>query len=148
MKRCDPEGAVGRRQSEIQRLKASATSGPMAAALTRQTVYLDHLLSTLDPILAGVEPKRQPSRSAPRPVRSAGGCPCLSVSMTNRLPGRRCRLRRPFLTLPGRIEGMEQEGSDQAHAKPPPAQHPGPWRFDVRLDAEDLGHGRGSPVSP
>jgi len=47
MMRCDPEGAVGRRQSGNQRLKASATSGPMAAAHTRQTVYWDHLLSTL-----------------------------------------------------------------------------------------------------
>ena len=53
MKRRDPEGAIGRRLSGIRRLKASATSGPMVAALTRHAVYLDHLLSTLDHILSG-----------------------------------------------------------------------------------------------
>ena len=64
MKRCDPEGAVGRRQSGIQRLKASATSGPLAAAPTRHAVYLDHLLSTLDPILAAAALSRQTRRRA------------------------------------------------------------------------------------
>ncbi len=72
MKRCDPEGAVGRRQSGIQRLKASATSGPMVAALTRQTVYWDHLLSTLELIVAGGLPRHQ-AAYLPR-TRKRTGC--------------------------------------------------------------------------
>ncbi len=66
IERCDPEGAVGRRQSGIRRLKAKTTSGPTAAAQTRQTVYWDHLLSTLACILS------RTTRAHPTRVRPDG----------------------------------------------------------------------------
>jgi hypothetical protein len=77
MRRCDPEGAVGRRQSGNQRLKASATSGPLVAAPTRHAVYLDHLLSTLDFILPGgarLHTYHSPSVESSRPRRDLALC--------------------------------------------------------------------------
>jgi hypothetical protein len=88
IKRYDPEGAVGRRQSGIQRLKASATSGPMAAALTWHAVYRDHLLSTLDEILPG-RPETEQVTSAnlfTARVRARANGACLTAA---RPPGAR-----------------------------------------------------------